>query len=79
MIRQTGKKSRVKTRGKNGLVFERVDEFEIGSAGEAKAALVNIASALADTDANIDRLKKHREMLEFERREIEKFLTQAEA
>jgi hypothetical protein len=79
MIRQTDKLSRVKTRGKGRLVFERVDEFEISSVDEAKFALRNIASAIVDTDTNIARLQKHKDLLEFERMEVEKFLAQAEA
>lgn len=66
-------KSRVKTTDKHRIVFERVEEFAITGLDDAEAHLYRIKTAIKEIDTNIERMKEHRKMLEFECVEIEKY------
>ena len=74
MIERINKGSRVKEKDNQKIVFERIEEFEINNLEEAKASLRNINSALQSIDLNLERIKKHKKMLEYERDEIIKFI-----
>lgn len=67
-------RSRVKTTDKHRIVFERVEELTVTGLNDAEARLCNIKIALRDIDINIERIKRHREILEFEYTEIEKYI-----
>lgn len=74
MIERLNRGSRVKAKSKNNLVFERVEEFKISNLQEAENAIENITMAIRDIELNIERINKHKAMLEFERDEIRGFI-----
>lgn len=74
MIIRTRKGSRVKEKDDQKIIFERIEEFEICNREEAEKSLARIDSALRDIDSNIERINRHRAMLEYERSEIVIFI-----
>ncbi len=74
MIERLDRGSRLKVKNKNNLIFERVEEFKINNLQEAEIAIEKITMAIRDIELNIERINKHKAMLEFERDEIMNFI-----